>query len=192
MESHITDEELGDLFVMTHRMMHRHYMRNRDGECGINPRQGQGRILALLKHNPESGMTQKELAQKLNMRQQSMGEFLGKLEKNGYLTRSPSKEDRRTMIIELTEKGRAFHFEAEPPEKLYGCLSQPEKDQLGRNLSTLTRRLGELLQEDGDSDWQQDFLKCRGPEARLLQKMKDESVQKETSFDGETQRGSST
>ena len=114
----MTDEDLAELFVMTHRMMHRHYFRNALGEGGINPRQGQGRILALLKS--ESGMSQKELAQRLNMRQQSMGEFLVKLEKNGYLTRRPSEEDRRTMIIELTEKGRTFHIEPERPERLYG------------------------------------------------------------------------
>ena len=189
MESHMTDEDLAELFVMTHRMMHRHYYRNALGEGGINPRQGQGRILALLKS--ESGMSQKELAQRLNMRQQSMGEFLVKLEKNGYLTRRPSEEDRRTMIIELTEKGRTFHIEPERPERLYGCLDQEEKDQLGRNLSTLIKRLGELLLEDGDSDWQQDFMRSSGPEAELVKKLKDGRLQTDPSFEEETQRGGS-
>ena len=190
MESHITDTDLADLFVVTHRMMQRHYLRNALCEGGINPRQGQGRILALLK--AESRMTQKELAQKLNMRQQSMGEFLAKLEKNGYLTRSPSEEDRRTMIIELTEKGRAFHFEPESPERLYGCLSQAEKDRLGKNLFTLIDRLQELLMKDGDRDWEQDFMRCAGSEAKLLQKMKDGCPQDGLPFEEETQRGGST
>ena len=175
----MTDEDLAELFVMTHRMMHRHYYRNALGEGGINPRQGQGRILALLKS--ESGMSQKELAQRLNMRQQSMGD----------LTRRPSEEDRRTMIIELTEKGRTFHIEPERPERLYGCLDQVEKDQLGRNLSTLIKRLGELLLEDGDSDWQQDFMRSSGPEAELVKKMKDGCLQTDPSFKEETQRGGS-
>ena len=69
------------------------------------PYQGQGRILSLLKLTPEIG--QKELAHILNIRSQSLGELLAKLERNGYITRTPSEADRRGMDIRLTESGKA-------------------------------------------------------------------------------------
>lgn len=104
MESHMTDEDLAELFVMTHRMMHRHYYRNALGEGGINPRQGQGRILALLKS--ESGMSQKELAQRLNMRQQSIDDENGIYEMEDDEIMIPqAKHTRHLAMINLIMRG---------------------------------------------------------------------------------------
>lgn len=52
-------------------------------------------------------ITQKELTYLLDMSKQALGELLSKLEKAGYITRKPSEEDRRMIIITLTEKGKA-------------------------------------------------------------------------------------
>lgn len=67
--------------------------------------EGQGRVLRLLDlHSP---IAQKELAYLLGIRSQSLGELLAKLEQAGCITRSPSPDDRRTAIVEITDLGRS-------------------------------------------------------------------------------------
>ena len=53
---------------------------------------GQGRILAMLKIQPE--IATKDLAYLLGIRQQSLNELLNKLEKNSYVERRPSEKDK--------------------------------------------------------------------------------------------------
>ncbi len=74
----------------------------RRGECG-DPHRGQGRILSMLKLQPE--ISQRELGYLLDMRKQSLAELLGKLETKQYITRQQSEEDRRVMQIRLTKLG---------------------------------------------------------------------------------------
>lgn len=64
---------------------------------------GQGRILAILRL--KSKIAAKDLSYILGIRQQSLNETLQKLEKEGYIVRTPSPKDRRVMLISLTEKG---------------------------------------------------------------------------------------
>lgn len=65
---------------------------------------GQGRILAMLRL--KSKIAAKDLSYILGIRQQSLNETLQKLEKEGYIVRTPSPKDRRVMLISLTEKGK--------------------------------------------------------------------------------------
>ena len=53
----------------------------------------------------KSKITAKDLSYILGIRQQSLNETLQKLEKEGYIVRTPSPKDRRVMLISLTEKG---------------------------------------------------------------------------------------
>ena len=96
-----------------------------------NPYRGQGRVLKLLKIKPE--MTQKELSELLDMRPQSLGDLLKKLEQNGYITRTPSENDKRAMIIQLTEKGTKEEIGDEKHfggDSIFGCLSEEEQSIL--------------------------------------------------------------
>ena len=70
----------------------------------FNPRTGQGRILAILKLQPE--IEQKELGYLLDMSRQALAELLAKLEKARYITRTQSERDRRSYVITLTSQGR--------------------------------------------------------------------------------------
>ena len=63
----------------------------------------QGRILAMLRL--KSKITAKDLSYISGIRQQSLNETLQKLEKEGYIVRTPSPKDRHVMLISLTEKG---------------------------------------------------------------------------------------
>lgn len=116
---------------------------------------GQGRILAMLKIQPE--IATKDLAYLLGIRQQSLNELLNKLEKNSYVERRPSEKDRRVMVVHLTEKGK----EAQEPETNYqeflGCLSPEELQQFGEYLDRIIAafRMGAGRSEDEDAmaDW---------------------------------------
>lgn len=114
---------------------------------------GQGRILAMLKIQPE--IATKDLAYLLGIRQQSLNELLNKLEKNGYVERKPSEKDRRVMVVHLTEKGK----EAQEPETNYqeflGCLSAEELQQFGEYLDRIIAafRTGAGEDEDTMADW---------------------------------------
>jgi DNA-binding MarR family transcriptional regulator len=96
-----------------------------------NPHHGQGRVLSILKLKEE--ITQKELGYLLDMRNQSLGELLNKLEKSGYITRTPSAEDKRTTVIRLTETGKASAETADSREDDFGlfeCLNDKDKARL--------------------------------------------------------------
>ena len=115
---------------------------------------GQGRILAMLKIQPE--IATKDLAYLLGIRQQSLNELLKKLEKNSYVERRPSEKDRRVVVVHLTEKGK----EAQEPEENYqeflGCLSPEELQQFGEYLDRIIaafRMEGRSEDEDTVADW---------------------------------------
>lgn len=96
---------------------------------------GQGRILAMLKIQPE--IATKDLAYLLGIRQQSLNELLNKLEKSGYVERRPSEADRRVMVVHLTEKGETVQQPASDYGEILGCLSQEELRQFGNYLDRI-------------------------------------------------------
>lgn len=112
------------------------------------PHRGQGRILALLRIKPE--ISQKELSAILDIRAQSLGELLAKLEKAGYITRKPSEEDRRVMEIKLTEAGqRAAESgtDDEEGEELFACLNEKEQETLSQYIGRLIEHLEKILSQ---------------------------------------------
>lgn len=66
--------------------------------------QGQGKILLALSDN--DNLSQRDLAENLNMTPQSMAEFVCKLENRGLVSRKKSSTDKRVTIVSLTEEGR--------------------------------------------------------------------------------------
>lgn len=96
---------------------------------------GQGRILAMLKIQPE--IATKELAYLLGIRQQSLNELLNKLEKNGYVERKPSENDKRVMIVHLTEKGKQVQQPETDYQKIFDCLLPEELQQLSQYLDRI-------------------------------------------------------
>ncbi len=142
------NKNLLEQFVRLEWLLRRYHLQNlrNHGPMG-DPHRGQGRVLALLKLKPE--ISQKELSDILDIRSQSLGELLVKLERSGYITRTPSATDRRVMDIRLTEAGRgaSVQNEKEPDtEGLFGCLNEEEQsalsDYLGRITSTLEQQFG--------------------------------------------------
>lgn len=105
---------------------------------------GQGRVLKFLKISSKT--SQKELADILGLRPQSLGELLTKLEKNGYITRTPDENDKRVVTVKLTEKGRNEETGAETmknADNAFNCLNGDEQQQLGIFLDRIITNLEE-------------------------------------------------
>jgi DNA-binding MarR family transcriptional regulator len=64
----------------------------------------QGRILFVLWN--KDGISIQELAQKTSLGKSTLTSMLDRLAQAGFVKRVPSKEDRRTILIMLTEKDR--------------------------------------------------------------------------------------
>ena len=112
---------------------------------GMESRGGQGRILQILAQDGD--MTQRVLTEKLGIQPGSASEVIGKLERAGYITRTESTEDRRTVDVRLTESGKE-HLNKRRAEKpdLFSALSEEEKEQLVGLLEKL------------HADWKQKFV----------------------------------
>ena len=126
-----------------------HHNHGAGGPMG-NPYRGQGRVLKLLKMQPT--ISQKDLSELLDMRPQSLGELLAKLERSGYITRAPLESDKRVMMVTLTEKGAtAGDWEEKRPafDDVLGCLSPEEQDRLREYLG---RIIGELEKQFGGEE----------------------------------------
>ncbi len=143
MESKFT--ELYEKLSRLQWLLHRHHLQNHleHGPFG-DPTRGQGRVLAMLKMQPE--ISTKDLSYLLGIRQQSLNELLNKLEKAGYVVRVPSESDRRVMMVKLTEKGEAQERADTDFSGIFDCLDQEEQaafgDYLDRVIAALEARLG--------------------------------------------------
>ncbi|MEU1019364.1 MarR family transcriptional regulator [Streptomyces sp. NPDC005900] len=94
------------------------------------------------------------LAADLDLAPASVTGRLDGLERRGLVRRTPSRQDRRRVDVELTEAGRARWHEAmavigHEEERLLGVLSAAERALL----SDMLRRVMAVAEADGDADW---------------------------------------
>ncbi|TBL68273.1 MarR family winged helix-turn-helix transcriptional regulator [Paenibacillus thalictri] len=143
-------------FIHLQQLLHRYQMHHFMSFGPFhNPHRGQGRVLSMLKMKPE--MSQKELSYLLDMSKQSLAELLGKLEKNGFIEREPSEEDRRVSNIKLTEKGAeaAGEMNDEQPsglEQVFDCLNEDELKHLSEYLQRMIQSLEGQFTDEGEGD----------------------------------------
>lgn len=114
-----------------------------------NPERGQGKLLCLIRNNP--GITQKELSEISNMRQQSVSELLKKLEHSQFIIRRPSRSDKRSFSFELTPQGKA---NAEPPgelidsmESFFSCLDDKEKENMSLYMQKIQNHIDNISEK---------------------------------------------
>lgn len=158
-------EQLQQLQMMMHRAWSTH------AEGMHNPHRGQGRVLAVLQLKPE--ISQRELTYLLNMSKQAVGELIAKLEKSGDITRTPSEQDKRAMVIRLTPQGAKAAQAVERPSKettkLFDRFTEDELMTFSEYLERMIDRYEEDL--DGNAFAQrrrrmEDFMSMRGREDR--------------------------
>jgi len=56
----------------------------------------------------EDGLTQSEIARRLDLEQPTVANTLRRMERDGLVTPSPDPDNRRRVLFHLTEKGRAL------------------------------------------------------------------------------------
>jgi len=139
----------------------------RGPQQGFDPHRGQGRVLALLALKPE--MTQREMSHILDMRRQSLGELLGKLERDGLVEREQSEQDKRVLVVRLTEAGKAEAAKVSErkeglPEAL-DCLTADELDTLG----TLLERVADAYYDSMPDDFKEHEAKRREMKQRFME-----------------------
>lgn len=146
-------------------LMHRQQMMNQT-EFGTfaNQTRGQGRVLAMLKIQPE--ISTKDLAYLLGIRQQSLNELLNKLEKNEYIVRKPSDVDKRVMIIHLTEKGKKIEQANTRYDDIFKTFTEQElftfEGYLDRLISALEEQVG--YENEDMMDWMKGARERMGKE----------------------------
>ncbi len=105
-----------------------------DGRGRGDGHRGQGRVMRVLM-DEQDGISQRDLAEKLQIRPPSLSEVLDKLAEGGLVERHQSESDRRMSTVCITEKGRAFAEEirsvrAKRSEELLAGLSSAEREAL--------------------------------------------------------------
>ncbi len=139
---------------LRHRLFHLAMLLRRGGQRGgPGPHHhflGQGRVLRLLTlHSP---VAQRDLAYLLDVRPQSLGELLGKLEANGLITRTVDPDDARARLVELTDKGRevAEDLAEQPDIDPLAPLSENERTEFLAMLDRIIAHREETLGVDED------------------------------------------
>ena len=117
------------------------------GFCRPLPREF---VLSVLLDEGNTGMRQKDLAEKIGNRPAAMSEAINKLEDNGYIERKVDESDRRATLIFLTEKGEARANEIRDQrerrfDRIFGCLTTEEKEQL----LVLLRKMNTAVEGNG-------------------------------------------
>lgn len=107
---------------------------------------GQAGILFVLSHFGK--MSQKELAEQLNVTPPSITAAIQKMEKLGFIVRQTDGKDQRVMRLELSEKGNACleHTVAiakQMDELMFKGMSQEEKLLLRRLLIQMKENLNQ-------------------------------------------------
>ncbi|MDR1093510.1 MAG: MarR family transcriptional regulator [Clostridiales bacterium] len=110
--------------------------------------QGQGRVMAILKMRPEISVG--DLAYLLGIRASSLNELLNRLEKGGYITRTASEEDKRVVIVRLTEKGKNEELPDTGVESMFDCLNEGERKTLGEYLDRILAALKDKVGDERD------------------------------------------
>jgi DNA-binding MarR family transcriptional regulator len=130
------------------------------GRLGLNARQME--TLEALFHHPNRTLTPAQLADEVvHLTRSAMTSNLDSLERNGYISRSAHKGDRRMIAVILTEKGIKFCDEKLPVRyhdmvKLVEILSPEERRIIYDSYKRITEYLKQALKEDTI-----DFIKTR-------------------------------
>ena len=99
------------------------------------------RLLVIISEHPE-GVGQKDLAWEADINASSASELIGRLEADGFLTREADENDRRAVLLKLTEAGkqRAEELRAERDgflTDLFSRLTEEEKETFSALLDKL-------------------------------------------------------
>lgn len=136
---------------------------------------GRGRVLSLLKQH--DGVSTKEMASIMGIRVSSLNEVLGKMEKEGYVERFPSPDDRRVMLVWLTDKGREAKLpDQKLPELMFGSFELGPQNQMCMYFEQIISSLQNELDDEVDA-----LRIAREQRAEFFERAKEEHEEKDAS-----------
>ncbi len=103
--------ELRDLDFMVAQINHLHHARAHQLLEGLGLYRGQPPVLRTLWE--KEGLTQSELAERMQIAPATVTKMLQRMEKTGFITRKPDPDDQRVSRVYLTDAGRAVQNEVE-------------------------------------------------------------------------------
>ncbi len=117
---------------------------------GLSMRQME--TLEALFHRQDNALTPARLAEEVHLTRSAMTSNLDSLQKKGYLTRTTHTVDRRKLIINLTEKGRALCEELMPTRyrelsMVMKSLSPEMRDTLQKTYNILIENINKMIME---------------------------------------------
>lgn len=128
-------DESPNLERLLHQLFHKIYLRNRN-----SGQQTQGKVLKILYRKGQ--LSQKEVQDFLEVKPGTISELVTKLEKKGMVTRIQDSNDRRKVLLTLTEAGRQDveaheHNYQNNVMAYFNVLTEEEKKEFARILQKL-------------------------------------------------------
>jgi len=117
-------------------------------------------VLVLLSRGDHS---QRELAAATGVTEQTMSRILAKMERTGYLTRSPHGDDRRRHVISLSPAGHAVMREAADPVPAETLVTRGLTPEQVATLRSLLSVIIESLPDEQDVDTQSEERRPQAP-----------------------------
>jgi len=133
----------GFLIAKIHQLANRIFARKlEEHQVEINP--AQGRIMFVLWQH--DGIPITELAEKTSLSKSTLTSMLDRLEEAGYVTRVPSEQDRRKILIERTDQDKTWQetydrVSQEMVRLTYDGLAESEIDRFEQYLEHIYNNL---------------------------------------------------
>lgn len=146
----VNNQLLFHKFIMINEVLDRRNKKQNPEMKSIT--KGQGRLIILLKR--KDNLSTKELSEILNISVTSLNETLNKLEQQNLIRKVPSPKDKRVLLVELTEEGRAIEFKNHEDIDIFDTLSEEEKENLNEYLNRLTIALHNKFKEENPEKYE--------------------------------------
>ena len=149
MEKTITTHDIVRQFMKTSKLRHA----SAEATIGsLGCHQAQHRILIALEMSDSLPISQRTLAEKLDITPAAVTVALKKMEKVGFITRTQSDSDNRVNNIDLTDKGRKLLADAKArfdgiDDVMLRGLSDKEKESLIKILTKMQSNLQSLCSD---------------------------------------------
>ena len=161
----IADERLMRRLFRTTAFARRNFLsKEGNGEEKQLPHFKKGFSNILEKLVRENGISQQQIADRVGIRPQSASEAICAMEERGLIHREASEEDKRVMLIYLTDEGREYHEKSSQEIKaqakeFFSVLNEEEKQMLSTILAKLNRMDENVRTSDNESEgckWHQE------------------------------------
>lgn len=126
----------------------------------VNLTEPQGMLIRCLAHNGEMRIS--DLSKKLDLSNSTVSGIVDRLEKNGFVKRERSKEDRRVVNISLNKdyKNITKNFLKKIHNKLEGMMCKESEEDLLAILNALEKLQSILSNEEMNDDCNEGEEKC--------------------------------